>query len=225
MPGLGAVGARRPIVRTAQLRHPECGSQGRMRDMLQEQLERLIESAERGDAVSREELFSVLYDELHRRAQRELRSGAPLTISPTTLLHETYLKLSGLESVRFPDRARFLAYAACAMRRLIIDYVRSRNAQKRGAGFEITSLPTEAPQHAHDVPELEGIGEALTALAEIEPRLAQVVDLKFFCGFSFAEIAAVMGISERTAQRDWDKARILLQRHLIDHGRTPSGVK
>jgi RNA polymerase sigma factor (TIGR02999 family) len=191
--------------------------------MLQGQLERLIESAERGDAASREQLFSVLYDELHRLAQRELRRGASLTISPTTLLHETYLKLSGRDSLVFPDRVRFLAYAARAMRRLIIDYVRSRSAQKRGAGFEITSLPTEEPPHAHDQTKLEGIGEALTALGEIEPRLAQVVDLKFFCGFSFAEIAGVMGVSERTAQRDWDKARILLQRHLIDQGPSPAG--
>jgi RNA polymerase sigma factor (TIGR02999 family) len=191
--------------------------------MLQGQLERLIESAEQGDAASREELFSVLYDELHRLAQRELRRGAALTISPTTLLHETYLKLSGRDSVRFPDQARFLAYAARCMRRLIIDYARSRGAQKRGAGFEITSLPTEESAPAGDDADLEGIGEALSAIGEIEPRLAQVVDLKFFCGFSFAEIAGVLGISERTAHRDWDKARILLQRHLADRGVTPAG--
>ena len=190
--------------------------------MLQGQLEQLIESAEKGDAASREELFGILYDELHRLAQRELRRGSSFTISPTTLLHETYLKLSGLDSARFPDRARFLAYAARAMRGLIIDYVRSRCAQKRGAGFEITAMPTQEPPQAADAQELEGIGEALTALGQIDPRLAQVVDLKFFCGFSFGEIAGVMGISERTAQRDWDKARILLQHHLIDHG-APGG--
>src|SRR5580658_3437572 len=186
--------------------------------MLPEQFERLVESAEQGDVASREQLFIVLYDELHRLAQRELRRSAFLSISPTTLLHETYLKLSGRDAVKFPDQGRFLAYAARSMRTLIIDYARSRCAQKRGAGFEITSLPTEEPAHAGDDAALEGIGEALTALGEIEPRLAQVVDLKFFCGFSFAEIGGVMGLSERTAQRDWDKARILLQRHLIDHG-------
>lgn len=186
--------------------------------MLQGQLERLIQSAEQGDAASREELFSVLYGELHRLAQRELRRGAFLTMSPTTLLHETYLNLSGRDSVRFPDRVRFLAYAARAMRGLIIDYVRSRHAQKRGGGFEFTSLPTEAPAAAREDVELEGIGEALSVLGEIEPRLAQVVDLKFFCGFSFAEIGGVMGTSERTAQRDWDKARILLQHHLRAEG-------
>lgn len=186
--------------------------------MLQGQLERLIQSAEQGDAASRKELFTVLYDELHRLAQRELRRGAFLTMSPTTLLHETYLNLSNRETTAFPDRARFLAYASRAMRGLIIDYVRSRRAQKRGGGFEITSLPTEAPAHAGDEAELEGIGDALNALSELEPRLAQLVDLKFFCGFTFAEIAGVMGTSERTAQRDWDKARILLQRYVREQG-------
>jgi RNA polymerase sigma factor (TIGR02999 family) len=182
--------------------------------MLQEQLEQLIQSAERGDATSREELFTVLYGELHRLAQRELRRNAFLTMSPTTLLHETYLNLSGRPGSMFPDRARFLAYAARAMRGLIIDYVRSRRAQKRGGAFEITSLPTELPAGAAIEGELEGIAEALEALGTFEPRLAQLVDLKFFCGFSFAEIAELQGISERTAQRDWDKARILLQRHI-----------
>lgn len=189
--------------------------------MLQGQLEQLIQSAEQGDAASREELFRVLYNELHRLAQRELRRNALLTMSPTTLLHETYLNLSARDSTAFPDRVRFMAYAARAMRGLIIDYVRSRHAQKRGGGFEITSLPTEVPAHDGDEARLEGIGEALTALAEIEPRLAQVVDLKFFCGFSFAEIAGVLGTSERTAQRDWDKARILLRHHLRDYCPAP----
>jgi RNA polymerase sigma factor (TIGR02999 family) len=183
--------------------------------MLQERLEQLIQSAERGDAASREELFTVLYRELHRLAQRELRRNAFLTISPTTLLHETYLNLSGRQGSVFPDRARFLAYAARAMRGLLIDYIRSRRAQKRGGAFEITSLPTEVPASAAAEGELEGIVEALEALARVEPRLAQLVDLKFFCGFSFAEIAELQGVSERTAQRDWDKARILLQRHIV----------
>jgi RNA polymerase sigma factor (TIGR02999 family) len=192
--------------------------------MLQERLERLIQSAERGDATSREELFTVLYHELHRLAQRELRRGAFLTMSPTTLLHETYLNLAGRQTGAFPDRARFLASAARAMRGLLIDYVRSRRAQKRGGAFQITSLPTEVPVAASADAELEGIGEALNALGAVEPRLVQIVDLKFFCGFSFAEIAELLGTSERTAQRDWDKARILLQRHLKDYEPASSGV-
>ena len=193
--------------------------------MLQERLEQLMEAAERGDAASREELFTVLYRELHRLAQRELRGRAFLTMSPTTLLHETYLNLSGRSGSVFPDRARFLAYAARAMRGLLIDYVRSRHAQKRGGAFQITALPTELPAAAAAEEELEGIGEALEALGAVEPRLAQLVDLKFFCGFSFAEIAELQGISERTAQRDWDKARILLQKHLRDQQPEPREPK
>ena len=190
--------------------------------MRQEQLERLIQSAEQGDATSREELFTALYNELHRIAQRELRRGAFLTMSPTTLLHETYLNLARRRVGVFPDRARFLAYAARAMRGLLIDYVRSRRAQKRGGAFEITSLPTELPAAAAPSElDLEGIGEAMNALTGVEPRLAQLVDLKFFCGFSFGEIAELLGISERTAQRDWDKARILLQR-LLREQQTPA---
>jgi RNA polymerase sigma factor (sigma-70 family) len=102
------------------------------------------------------------------------------------------------------------------MRGLLIDYVRSRRAQKRGGAFEITSLPTEVPDAQAQVDELQNIGEAVDALGAIEPRLAQIVDLKFFCGFSFAEVAELLGTSERTAQRDWDKARILLQSYLKD---------
>ena len=190
--------------------------------MLPEQLERLIQSAERGDAASREELFAVLYRELHRIAQRELRRNAFLTMSPTTLLHETYLNLSGRPGNVFPDRARFLAYAARAMRGLLIDYVRARRAQKRGGAFEITSLPTELPAAAAAESEIEGIAEALEALGAVDPRLAQLVDLKFFCGFSFAEIGQLLGVSERTAQRDWDKARILLRWHLGGHDAPPA---
>ena len=189
--------------------------------MLQEQLEQLIQSADRGDTASREKLFAILYRELHHLAQRELRRNAFPTMSPTTLLHETYLNLSGRPGCMFPDRAHFLAYAARAMRGLIVDYVRSRRAFARGGGFEITALPTELPATAAADGELEGIAEALEALGGVEPRLAQLVDLKFFCGFSFAEIAELQGISERTAQRDWDKARILLQRHLLGGGSQP----
>ena len=184
--------------------------------MLDSRLDELVQSAELGDAGAREQLFAVLYRELHRLAQRELRRGAYLTMSPTTLLHETYLNLAERRNVSFPDRARFLAYAARAMRGLLIDYVRSRRAQKRGGAFEITSLPTEVPDAQAQVDDLQGIGEAVDALGAIEPRLAQIVDLKFFCGFSFAEVAELLGTSERTAQRDWDKARILLQSYLKD---------
>lgn len=176
----------------------------------------MLESAEAGDAAAREQVFATLYAELRRIAQRELRRRGPaLTLGPTALLHEAYLNLSGREGLDGFDQSRFLAYAARAMRGLVIDYARARQAQKRGGGFEITSLPTEVPEAAADHTELERIGEAVDALAALDPELAQVVDLKFFCGYSFSDIAAMRGVSERTVQRDWEKARLLLHRSLV----------
>jgi len=182
--------------------------------MSDSEISRLIQSSEGGNAAARKELFSVLYDELHRIAQRELRRNGSLTMSPTTLLHEAYLSMSAGASPEFPDRARFLAYACRAMRGLVIDYIRSRSAQKRGGEFEFTALPTAVPAGVNEDLELERLGEAVDALAALDPRLARVVDLKFFCGFSFEELAGLLGISVRTAKRDWDKARMFLRREL-----------
>lgn len=160
-------------------------------------------------------LFVELYEELSRIAQRELRRGGrELTLGATTLLHEAYMSISQREGLEFPDRAHFMAYAARAMRRLVIDYARSRQALKRGGAFEITSLPTDVPELAVDPEELERLSSAIERLVLLEPRLAQVVDLKYFGGFSFADIAAMWGVSERTVQRDWEKARLFLHRSL-----------
>jgi len=179
----------------------------------------LLASADRGDRAAADALFTALYEELHRMARRELskRGGAAITLGATTLLHDAYLDISGREGAAFPDRSRFMAYAARVMRGLIIDYARSRQAQKRGGQFEITSLRTDIDGAAPDAAELTRISDALDDLATFDPRLARVVDLRFFCGFSFAEIAAMSGVSERTAQRDWDKARIYLHQVLQDH--------
>jgi RNA polymerase sigma factor (TIGR02999 family) len=158
--------------------------------------------------------FAALYDELRQIAQREVRRGGDHVVSPTTLLHEAFLKLQERSGTVFPDRARFLAYAARAMRTLVIDFARSRQAQKRGGALEITSLPTEVPDQAAEATELERLGAAIDEVTVLDAGLAQLVDLKFFCGFTFGEIAAMRGVSERTVQRDWEKARILLQRSL-----------
>ena len=184
--------------------------------MADTELEQLIRLTEAGKADAREQLFAVLYAELHKIAQRAVRRNSALTLSPTTLLHETYLNMSGRESAPFADRAHFLAYASRAMRGLIINYVRNKSAQKRGGAFEITVLPTDVPENPGSDVELEKIGDAVESLAAVDPRLARLVDLKFFCGFTFEEIAGVLGTSERTAKRDWDKARILLQQYLED---------
>ncbi len=174
----------------------------------------LISSTESGDRGAADALFASLYTELHRLAQRQLaRNPSGVTLGATTLLHEAYLDISRREAA-FSDRGRFMAYAAKVMRGLIIDYARSRQAQKRGGGFAITSLGTEGGGSPADDKDLSRISDALDELAAVDRELAQIVDLKFFCGFSFAEIAVMRGVSERTVQRRWEKARIYLHRTL-----------
>jgi RNA polymerase sigma factor (TIGR02999 family) len=175
-------------------------------------LSSLFAVAEGGDRSARDRLFSTFYDELQRLAQRELGRGAGhvVTISATTLVHEAYEGLALRDGLAFPDKGRFMAYMARAMRGLIIDSARDKFAQKRGGEFHITRLDTHLAESLPEVPQLERLSEALDALGIQEPRLAEVVDLKYFCGFSFVEIAALRGVTERTVQRDWEKARLLL---------------
>ena len=180
-------------------------------------LESIACAPKRGESPNRHALFTALYAELHRLARRELRRGdRSLALSPTTLLHEVYLNLHDRVGVQFPDQARFLAYASRAMRGLMIDYSRSRQALKRGAGLQITSFQADEHGQVADPAELQRLGDAIDRLAAVEPRLAQVVDLKFFGGFSFGDIGAMWGMSERTVQRDWEKARLFLGRALAD---------
>jgi RNA polymerase sigma factor (TIGR02999 family) len=177
----------------------------------------LIASAERGDAQAADALFTALYSELHRMAQRQLaRNAGDMTLGTTTLLHEAYLDMAQREGPLFPDRARFMAYAARVMRTLIIDHVRNRKARKRGGGFEMTALPTDLRDAAAEATRLARLGDAVDALARVDPVLAEVVDLKFFCGFSFTEIAAMRGLGERTVQRHWQKARLFLHEEMQD---------
>ena len=176
-------------------------------------LSSLIDAAKRGDSSAADALFSALYSELRRVAKRELaRHGGLVSLSATTLLHEAYLDMAKRDGPSFPDRARFMGYAARVMRGLIIDHARRRCAVKRGGQFEITRLGTEPAEQFADERELTPISAALDELAKADAALAQLVDLKFFCGFSFGEIAAMQGLSERTVQRKWEKARIYLHR-------------
>ncbi len=159
--------------------------------------------------------FAAMYSDLRQLAERQLRRNSGAAISPTTLLHEAYLDMSDNKAV-FPDRERFIGYAARVMRGLIIDMVREGRALKRGAGFHITQMPTElgAPDHAEQT--LTRLSEALDELAIHDARLAEVVDLKYFCGYTFEQIAAQRGASAKTVQRDWEKARVILFQQLND---------
>jgi RNA polymerase sigma factor (TIGR02999 family) len=172
-----------------------------------------LTNASRGcDDTVTDALFSTLYSELHRLAKRELaRRWTPLRLSVTTLLHEAYLDMATRHDPSFPDHARFIGYVARVMRGLIIDHARNHSAAKRGGEFEISSLGIDTVENPADPKHLSLISDVLDQLAKVDPALAEVVDLKFFCGFSFAEIAAMRKMSERTVQRMWEKARIYLR--------------
>lgn len=177
------------------------------------QIASLIEVAERGGSSAAEPLFKALYAELHWLAKCELaRQGGDMSIGVTSLLHEAYMSIARRngDGPCFPDRARFMAYAARVMRGLIVDHARNRHALKRGGAFQITSLDTKDAENLVNAQELEKISEALDELVQIDRSLAEVVDLKFFCGFTLEEIAEMKGLSERTVQRKWNKARLYL---------------
>jgi len=161
------------------------------------------------ESVAHSRLFASLYAELRQLAERQLRRNAGAPVSPTTLLHEAYLGMRGRDAV-FPDRERFIGYAARVMRGLIIDFVRDRRALKRGGDFHFTQLPTQVPELDKDETDLSRISEALDELAVRDAKLAELVDLKYFCGYTFDEIAAQRGTSIRTVKRDWEKARACL---------------
>ncbi len=183
-------------------------------------LDDLIRRAQGNDPAARDELFTLLYSELHRLAERHLRrGGGGLTLGATTLVHEAWLSMKGA-GAEYPDQARFFGYASRAMRGLIIDFARRRRARKRGRDVEITLVGDEAPSPDADAGvDLEALGEALESLGELDPSLAELVDMHFFSGFTFAEIASFRGVSERTVQRGWQKARMLLRETLREEGR------
>lgn len=176
-----------------------------------------VDAPSDGNPQSNQALFTELYQDLRRIAARELRrGGGGLTISPTTLLHEAYLSLSQRDKLSFPDHAHFVSYAARVLRGLMVDYARSRQTLKRGAAIDIVSIPTQVPEQVADCLELERVAAAMDALEQADPQLAQVVDLKFFCGFSFVEIAAMRGTHEKTVRRAWERARIFLHHSLSE---------
>ncbi len=167
------------------------------------------------------DLFAALYRELHSLAHRALkREGDHLAISTTTLLHEAYININNREAVSFPNHGGFLAYAAQAMRGHIVDVTRRGLAVKRGRDFAITALHTGLAEEIPDERYLMRIDEAQKELWDLDPSLGELVDLKYFCGLSLAEIAALRGVTERTMQREWHRARLLLLNLLAEDGKS-----
>jgi RNA polymerase sigma factor (TIGR02999 family) len=169
------------------------------------------------DQDANAKLFASLYADLRRLADRELRRFPAAGVSPTTLVHEAYLNLAGRDGVRFADQGKCLGYVARAMRGVLIDFSRRHQAIKRGSEFKIVELNTQIGEELSDDKSLLQLSGALDDLAQHDPALAELVDLKYFCGFSFAEIAKLRGISERTVQRDWQKVRLLLYQHMNEN--------
>ena len=186
-----------------------------MKAMSELDWESLVRDTDRGAAGGKERLFSALYGELHRLAERELKRNSGAMISPTTLLHESFLRFSA-GAGQFPDKARFIGYASRVMRGLLIDLLREGRALKRGAGLHITQLNTQIAESQAATEDISRLSEVLDELASQDARLAELVDLKYFCGYTFEEIAALRDTSVRTLQRDWEKARMILFKRLKD---------
>lgn len=179
-------------------------------------LTQLIQQVGAGQQGARDALFSAAYSELRKLARSRLRDGGRNTFLETTaLVHESYLRFLNSGRLRIEDRRAFFAYASKVMRSVIIDSVRERQAQRRGGDLVEITLDTQAgAELPSGEAEILHVHEALLALEQAEPRLATVVEMRYFGGYSETEIADALGLTERTVRRDWDKARLLLMNAL-----------
>jgi RNA polymerase sigma factor (TIGR02999 family) len=176
------------------------------------QLTELLGRLHAGDPEARNALFAAAYEELHRLARSRLRDGGRDTVLDTTcLVHEAYLRFVSAGELRAEDRRAFFAYASQVMRSVIVNSVRERIAQKRGGDWRPLTLSTQFAVNAGDEETILKVHEALDSLEQVEPRLAQVAQMRYFGGYSEQAIAEALDITERTVRRDWEKARLLLE--------------
>jgi RNA polymerase sigma factor (TIGR02999 family) len=176
------------------------------------QLTELLGRIQAGNHTARDDMFAAAYGELHRLAHARLRDGGRNTVMDTTcLVHESYLRFVRSGELRAEDRRAFFAYASQVMRSVIVNSVRERIAQKRGGDHQPLTLATSlGAQSADGEATVLAVHEALEDLEKADPRLAQVAQMRYFGGYSEQEIAETLGITERTVQRDWEKARLIL---------------
>jgi len=176
------------------------------------QLTGLVGRMQAGDKGARDALFAAAYTELHRLARARLRDGGRNTVLDTTgLVHESYLRFVHAGELRAEDRRAFFAYASQVMRSIIVNSVRERIAQKRGGDWRPLTLSTNLAAGVADGEDAAlKVHEALEDLEKADPRLAQVAQMRYFGGYSEQEIAETLDITERTVQRDWEKARLIL---------------
>ena len=171
-----------------------------------------IESSSPAPRESVHTMFPALYGDLRRLARSRLSSGGRHTLLDTSsLVHEAFLRMQRGGGVQLENRDHFMAYAATTMRSVVIDFVRRRNAERRGGDVEHVTLDTRAAEQlgASD-DEILAVHEALETLAAVDPRLVRVVEMRYFAGLSELEIAAALGVTDRTVRRDWSRARMLL---------------
>lgn len=174
------------------------------------EITRALEALRGGEKAAMDRLMELVYDDLRRRAHWQLLASGG-TLSTTALVHETYLRLAGA-APRWEDRHHFFNVAAKAMRQIVISHAREKAAGKRGANPRRVELTEQLMTVETQAEELLTLDTALRDLEQIDARLAQVVELRFFGGLSMEEIADLLSVSERTAKRDWQKARALLHR-------------
>jgi RNA polymerase sigma factor (TIGR02999 family) len=172
----------------------------------------LLHAARGGDAAAMDRIIQLVYDDLYAIAGRQLRREPVLgTMQPASLVHEAYMKLAGGAALRATDRAHFLALAARAMRQVLVEHARRRSAAKRGPTLRRVTLVEHDWATAVSPEEILALNDAID---ELEPRQRQVVECRFFGGLDEREIAAALGVDERTVRRDWVKARAWLYRVL-----------
>jgi len=174
----------------------------------------LLSQAGKGDAKALEAVLPLLYDELHALAHRQRRrQGSPETLNTTSLLHEAYLKMVRSES-GFDDRTHFFRLAAQAMRQILVDYARRSRAAKRGGGREDEPFDEGIFASERRSDEVIALDEALQRLAKLSPRQAEVVNMRYFVGFTIPEVAELLELSTATVWRDWAAAQAWLQREM-----------
>ena len=176
------------------------------------ELTALLAAARQGDPLAAGQAFTLLYEDLRKLARARLRQHQTMTLLDTTsLLHEAYLKVAGNTDLAIEDRHHFFAYAARVMRSVIVDFARARLAERRGGAADHVVLDTHLSEKlAAPETDVLRVHDALEVLALADARLAQIVEMRYFGGMTEVEIAEVLGLSDRTVRRAWEKARLLL---------------